>query len=57
MAVFLRALIAGVTSVVAVLSGFGALAQTITEFPIPTASSAPWTITPGPDGNPYLKLA
>jgi streptogramin lyase len=27
-----------------------ALAQAITEFPIPTADSAPWGITTGPDG-------
>ena len=26
-------------------------AGVITEFPIPTASSLPWAITPGPDGS------
>jgi virginiamycin B lyase len=34
------------------LCAAGALAQvTITEFPVPTANSRPYTIVPGPDGN------
>ena len=33
------------------VTGGGALAQTITEFPVPTAASGPVGITAGPDGN------
>jgi streptogramin lyase/Tol biopolymer transport system component len=34
-----------------VVSSSGATAESITEFPIPTASSYPWGIAAGPDGN------
>jgi streptogramin lyase len=48
---FLRAFAASAASTVAVAIGSGASAQTITEFSIPTASSAPLGIAAGTDGN------